>query len=343
MIYFHTIFTRARILPAFHLPLQVTHATVPAYGRIIAAFSLPQHSHTPLFSHTVAFSQLFHSSFTHAAVLAFCRIFAAFSLSQHSQTPLFSHAVVFSQLFHSPSIHTLRRSHTDAFSQVFYSLSIHTRRYSHTVNFAAFALSQHSHRPLFSHWIAFRWFSSLASSSHATVLAYNRIFAASTLSLHSHTPPLPPFSPTIAFFVTFALFQYSNTPLFSHRFAFCFICFRHSRAAVLAYDRIFALLQYSHTPQFSLTIAFSLEAFSHAAVLAYDRIFAAFTLPEHSHSLLFSCMIVFSQLFHFLLLVAARPFSPAVAFGRFSSLTIVASHSGSVTSLPMVVFCSLLL
>ena len=88
-IFLHTVFTHARILSAFHLPPQFTSVAVFIYGRRSAAFSLPQHSNTPLFSHTVAFLQLFHS---HSILTRRCsRIRSHFrcSFSQHSRTPLF--------------------------------------------------------------------------------------------------------------------------------------------------------------------------------------------------------------------------------------------------------------
>ena len=86
---------------SFPSPSSFSHAALP-HGRILAAFSLYEHSPTPLFLHTAAFWQLLLSPHFPTPplrpVLAHGRILAAFALSYHSPTPLFSHTVAFWQI-----------------------------------------------------------------------------------------------------------------------------------------------------------------------------------------------------------------------------------------------------
>ena len=100
VIFFHTVFTHAHILSALHLALQFTHAAVFVYGYIFAAF----HS---LRIHTRRCSRIRSH-------------FPAFSLSQHSHKPLFSHTVAFSLLLLAHCILTSRPCpHTITFSLLF--------------------------------------------------------------------------------------------------------------------------------------------------------------------------------------------------------------------------------
>ena len=92
-----------------------------------------------LFSHFGSFC--FLSAFSHAAPAPRSRILAAFALSQHSHMPLFSHMVAFSQLCSlSAFLYTLPapcsrvRSHFGSF----YSFSILTRRCRIRSHFGSF-------------------------------------------------------------------------------------------------------------------------------------------------------------------------------------------------------------
>ena len=212
------------------------------------------HSHTPLFSQTIAISVLLLSTFPHTAVIPYDCIFSAFSRPQHSHAPHFSYKIAFSL---SRSVLTRRCTRIRSHFLCFFTPLAFRRAALLTYGriFSDFSLSQHSHAAVLAHDRIFAH-----PRLSCTPVTYNHLFAAFLLSEHSHKPL---FSQSIAFslsrflarrshdhlFAALILSEHSHQPLFSQTIEF---------SVLLLSDRIFTLWQCSHRPLFSNPIASSL-------------------------------------------------------------------------------------
>ena len=111
VIFFNTIFRHTRVLCYFHVLYQSTLTFVFSYSRIVAGFSVTQHSNATLSYLPQAFSQLFNPLYIHTRRCSRKQLQIRCFCSPHFHTLLLSYMIAFSLLFHAFSIHTRRTSH----------------------------------------------------------------------------------------------------------------------------------------------------------------------------------------------------------------------------------------